>query len=72
MTAADICGLTGCGQCRTLHQCRRRCGLEPEAARILPPPASRKHRAAIGPFDVLAILILFGLPVGCLHMAGAF
>jgi hypothetical protein len=39
------------------------------AAQPLTPPRQRKSLIAL--WDALAVLTLVGLPIGCLHMAGA-
>jgi len=61
-----------CGSCRSIHQCRRRCGLEPEAGIAPPPPASRLRRRLDIAATCAAILVLIGLPALSLKLAGAF
>jgi len=67
MTPAEIC----CGECRSIHQCRRRCGLEPAAGIAPAPPASPPRSPARDGGIYAAIGLWVGLTAALLKLAGA-
>jgi len=50
-------------RCRSLGDCRARCGTNPRPSQLCPAGASSKRKAILRLGDALAVLILFGLPV---------
>lgn len=58
-----------CGECRSIHICRERCGLAPEGRRNSTPPAAPRQRRALWLVDVAAVLILLSLPALSLLLA---
>lgn len=69
MKPGDICD--ACGGCRSIHECRRRCGIahEPGPERLSPARAPRATKAEMGFFAVCAI-VFAGVSVGA-NLLGA-
>lgn len=66
MTAAERCDL--CSGCRSIHACRRKCGLAPEAAAQLPPPVAPRREACMRLVTCAAILVFIGFTGGLLAL----
>lgn len=65
----EIC--LACGHRRPRANCPIRCGVSMRGPAAQPPAPLHERQGVIALFDALAILILFGMPVVCLHFAGA-